>query len=332
MDESEFADRITQRMSGEDTEEDSPEEELEETPATEAVSEAPEEDTEEAPAEETEEERLLAGRYKTVEDLERAVVEKEELITRQGNEVGELRSLVEEYHARTQTELGQMKSAGFEPDEEWEEWADSEIVRGRETGEGDMTAIEAIVAAGAEGGPDAANYVLQRWYAVDPAAATAFQFQAMEMISSQAAMQEAVAADTYSDNGTPPPEVVEQAWEAVGVRHADVLDYRDAMAEALADFSDEDRDRWQSRIAADPAAGEDFVEYLYLQARTREAEKQLTDRDKATAQARRAKADREAAGDTVASATASPTRQLPPRVSGFDREAFRKEAGLAPME
>jgi hypothetical protein len=327
----EFAERITQRMAGEE-----PTEEEVEKPETTGDSpveeEAPPAEEEEVVEGTAESEALLAGRYKSVEDLERAVEEKEQMLTRQGNEIGELRSMVEQSHNLTQQEIAQMRSDAFEPDEEWEEWADGEIMRGTESGEGDLTAIEAITAAGAEGGPEAARYVLKRWYELDPAAATTFQIQAITHANAILASQQ-MEHEQSSENGEPAPEIVAMAWQGVEVRHTDVREYEDAMREVLAGLSDSDRARWEQKISGDPSAGEDFVEYLYLQARTREAEGRLSKRDAATAKARREKADREAVGDTVASATASPTRAAPvPKVRGFDYEAFRREAGLTPRE
>lgn len=61
-----------------------PQEVIEETPVVEA--EAPE----------TEEVRLLAGKYRSVEDLERAHSEAQAIIDRQGNELGELRRSFED--------------------------------------------------------------------------------------------------------------------------------------------------------------------------------------------------------------------------------------------
>lgn len=343
MDQNELAEILEQKLGGKPFEA-SAEAEVddavaEETPAEEApVEAADEEGAEPADAEAplTPEEELQAQAVAWAErnygegiapNLARALYEKEQMIVRQAREVGAVRQEMQALRADTRRDLDNLRSEDFEPDEEWETWADEEIERGQITGEGDMTAIEAIVAAGQEGGPEAARYVLNRWHMKDPAAATQFQQQVY-------AMNDMVARVMEPDSGTPVAsengDPVARAWAEVGVRHPDVAQFHDAMQEAYDEMPDSERVRWESKIKADVRAGEDFVENLYLQAKARSAEARLGERRQASQLQQKRKADQEAIEATVASASASPPRSVPtPQGSrNFDREAFRREAGL----
>lgn len=351
MDQNELAEILERRLSGEPfvasaTESEVDEDVAEETPAEEAADEPAEKEAEEdaADAPPTPEEELQAQAVEWAEKtygegiapaLARALWEKEQVIGRQSQEVGRLRQEMAQFQKQTQRQIQDMRSEEFEPDEEWDAWADEEIDRGKETGEGDLSAIQAIAAAGAESGPEAARYVLNRWYKKDPAAATQFQQQAFAMNDLMERLGESDSPAPDGQTGTPTDtptgtDPVSRAWAEVGVRHPDMAQFHDAMQEAYDEMPTPERVRWQRKIEADVRAGEDFVENLLLRAKARSAEARLSERQQAAKRQQKRKADEEALGATVASAAASPPRSVPtPRASGgFDREAFRREAGL----
>lgn len=346
MDGRELEDRITERIAehqaavrGEapevDAEADTNEETLEETPANEEVSEDAETDTEAVEADEEEtpqaaQERLLAGQYKTVEEMERATIEKEAMIRRQADEVGQMRSTIEALQAKTEADIAQLRSESFEPDEEWEEWADGELTSGRTPEEQEMAVLNAIIDAGERGGPAAANYVLDRLHEISPARAVQMHLRLNAFEARANEFSENGAAEVYPDE--PPEEVVDGSWEILARRHPDVAEYRSDMGAALLNMPAEVRDRWEQRVRTDPSVGEEFLENLYAAAKSHRLETRLSEREQAAQQAKRERADRAAAEDTVLTADASAVRVTPPRSSRFDRDAVRKEAGLPPLE
>ena len=203
----------------------------------------------------------------------------EEMIRRQGTEVGEARKLIEQERLEReafQAQMEQRLEADFEPDESWEDWADEGV---------QIDPLATIVEAGNAGGPAAARFALSRWYAADPAAATAFQIEAGQMQSQQAQPVE-VDADG--------------AWGRVGSRHPDLLDYKDSMTALLDD--PETLDRMNALASVNPDAA---LENLYLQARVGQTDKQRSDALTKANAARAAKDDASARDATVASATAS---------------------------
>jgi hypothetical protein len=191
--------------------------------------------------------------------------------------VGEARKLIEQERQERlafQAQQEQRQEQSFVPDEEWEEWADEGVT---------IDPLATIIEAGNAGGPAAARYALSRWHQYDPAGATAFQVEA--------ATQQQQAPQQVDADG---------AWDRVGSRHPDLLDYKASM-EALLE-NPETLDRMNALASRDPDAA---LENLYLQARVGQTDKQRSDALAKANAARAAKDDAAARDATVASATAS---------------------------
>jgi hypothetical protein len=204
----------------------------------------------------------------------------EEMIRRQGTEVGEARKLIERERQEReafQAQIEQRLEQDFEPDESWEEWADEGVT---------IDPLQTIIEAGNAGGPAAARFALSRWHAYDPAGATAFQVEAAQQ------QQWAQAQPTQTD--------ADGAWERVGSRHPDLLDYKDSMTSLLDD--PETLDRMNALASVNPDAA---LENLYLQARVGQTDKQRSAALAKANAAKAAQADASARDATVASATAS---------------------------
>jgi hypothetical protein len=203
----------------------------------------------------------------------------EEMIRRQGTEVGEARKLIEQERQERlafQAQQEQRQAQSFDPDEAWEDWADEGV---------QVDPLATIIEAGNAGGPAAAQYALQRWHMHDPAAAVAFQVEAQTQIQQQQAEPQVDA---------------EGSWGRVGSRHPDLLDYKTSMEALLED--PETLDRMNALASRDPDAA---LENLYLQARVGQTDKQRSDALAKANAARAAAVERGAVDATVASATAS---------------------------
>jgi hypothetical protein len=144
--------------------------------------------------------------------------------------------------------------------------------------------LQTIIEAGNAGGPAAARYALSRWHAADPAGATAFQVEAAQ----------------FQAQPQPAQPQTDGAWERVGSRHPDLLDYKDSMTVLLDD--PETLDRMNALASVNPDAA---LENLYLQARVGQTDKQRSDALAKANAAKAAQADASARDATVASATAS---------------------------
>jgi len=240
----------------------------------------PEEVTPEPPAEDDDIAWVKAQKGLDVTDpiVAKTLRSQEEMIRRQGTEVGEARKAIEQERQERlafQAQQEERQAQSFEPDEAWEDWADEGV---------QIDPIATIIEAGNAGGPAAARYALSRWHQYDPAGAVAFQMEAAQAQQQQSAPQ--VDADG--------------AWDRVGGRHPDLLDYKASMEALLED--PETLDRMNALASVDPDAA---LENLYLRARVGQTDKQRSDA-LAKANAARAERDDAAARDaTVASATAS---------------------------
>jgi hypothetical protein len=224
----------------------------------------------------------------------------DEMIARQGTEVGDLRKTVEQERQEReafQAQMEQRLEADFQPDEAWEDWADEGVT---------IDPIATIIEAGNAGGPAAARFALSRWHLADPAAATAFQVEAAQV-------QQAPEVDA------------EGSWDRVGSRHPDLLDYRESMNALLKD--PETLDRMNRLASVDPDAA---LENLYLQARVGQTDKQRSDALAKANAAKKAKAEADAVDATVASATASAGHGegRPLTEAEQVRANIRKELGL----
>jgi len=206
----------------------------------------------------------------------------EEMIRRQGTEVGEARKLIERERQEReafQAQVQQRFEQEFEPDESWEDWADDGIM---------VDPLQTIIDAGEAGGPAAARFALSRWHMADPAGATAFQVEAARIEAQTQTQARPVEVDA------------DGAWERVGRRHPDLLDYRDSMTSLLED--PETLDRMNALASVDPDAA---LENLYLRARVGQTDRQRSDALAKANAAKAAQADAAARDATVASATAS---------------------------
>jgi len=171
--------------------------------------------------EQTEAEKLLAGKYKTVEDLERAYQEASSKLGQQGSELGELRKLIEErLPAEDETEFEQPT---YDPS-----YASS-IQNLVESGRFQ----EAAVYAAQSGNQPLYEAALDAWYDEQPRAAAAFErhleLQAMEARFQQQRQPE-IQARVQQEANT--------AWSNVSRKFTDLPQLADKVLEAGKHYPD----------------------------------------------------------------------------------------------
>lgn len=208
----------------------------------------------------------------------------EEMIRRQGTEVGEARKRIEQTQQEWQAfraQQEQMLEQQFEPDEAWEDWVDEGLL---------VDVQQTLTAAMEAGGDPAFNYAVSRWHLIDPVAATAFQIE----FSKPEYHQPPAPASAQAND----PDSV---WARGLSRHPDLKDYEQAMT-AVLESDPEIRERMYRHASIDPDAALDSLYNLVWRQQT---DKQRSDALAKANAARAAQADASARDATVASATAS---------------------------
>ena len=177
----------------EEAEED--DEEDEEAPEGEAEEEG-EEATAEAEAAALHEDEFYLGRYKNREEAERGWLEKEQFISRQGDELQQLRQEMAEMRGYVQGSQRQSEPGEFEA------WAEENVVSGNGWG----GAHEALDAALQSGDPSYVDGYVEVWKEHDPFEAARFR----TMVDTQIAQAQQVAQQ--SSQPPPPQAVLNGVW------------------------------------------------------------------------------------------------------------------------
>lgn len=277
------------------------------TPEEAAGAEAAADAAEEAlPEDATDEEREQAraeaeaefyvGRYKTREEAEKGLAEKDAMIGRLGQQAGEAQRQLE----ALQQEIDARPEQPEELDTEaWEEWSQGEVA----SGAGHNGALAALK----EGGYAGYQIYLKSWMADPEQAADAMLFNnalVVEMAEQRAAIASA-----------PTPEQQERqhaderlaAQQAVMARRPDMEQYQEAMGEVLDNLPQERLDWLRAQTESGREGMELALEWLYLEARVH---KSTPVQAAADAERRQRTASAEAAklAATTSSAEGTPTR------------------------
>lgn len=305
--------------------------EQEEEAAEEAADEAAEALGEDATEEEREQARqaardeFYAGTYRTREEAEKGIAEKDETLKRLFSE----KNTLEQRLAAVEAERAQQARELDTP--EWEQWAQEQVASG--AGEaGAMTALE-------HGGYDGYQIYLRHWMnATDEdgnpdadARAEALLYN-NEVVMSIAEVRAAAAAERQRQQPSAQDEIGEAAALAKA-RYPDLDEYADKMAEVVTTLPDDDI-QFLRRLAEQGVQGKaKATEILYLQAR---AMSQSTDNAKQV-ERRRRKASADAATLAATSLTAEGTaaRTPPPATeqAALDRKrGLRERQNLPPLD
>ena len=292
-----------------------PEEETTPVEQTETVAE-PQQPTE--PAAEEEGEPLLAGKYKSVEELEKAYLEEQQLLGRQGEELGNLRQLSEQ--------MGELAGRIPEPQPD----------RGYDPG-----SLDDYLALNPHQIPQLAQHALETndqllypkamaaWSEIDPMGALDFHARAV----SRAEMNQLRAEMAPALQGMQQVQVrndFEAAYETKAAQHEDFAQVMSAITdENIADFPKEVLAVLQT---GDQASKEQVLETLYRWTKAEQAGNLTVAAGEA---ARQAQQDSRQARADARVATPSGSQSREP-ATGVDlwreqfqsSDAFRKAAGL----
>lgn len=191
------------------------------TPSEEVAEEAPEQveaREEEAP---TEAETLLAGKYKSVEDLERAYTEAASKLGQQGTEIGDLRKLIEERLPAEEDEGGSYPE--YDPGVAG---AINELINAERY-------QEAAYYAAQSGNGLLYNQALDSWYEEAPRQAAKFE-RDLEMQQFQAQYQQ----DRQPDIAARAQSEANTAYQNVARKFPDLASLSDRMQEAGKQYPD----------------------------------------------------------------------------------------------
>jgi hypothetical protein len=267
-----------------------------------AIADAVEDLPEDATAEERQEaedravEDFYAGRYKTREEAERGIAEKDDTIQRLHRERAELRQ---------QLEAAAAEQAAVPLDTRaWQEWAEEQV----ESGAGQQGALEAL----REGGYEGYQIYLKAWLEDDEGRADAVLFNNAMM------MEIAQRAPAPEPERTPQEEAV--AARALALqRRPDLVEYEDDMAAVVDQLAPETRE-WLKEEAQSGVEGKArALEYLYLEARAGRAPRREAAQKRENAR-RRSSATAAKVDATVTSSEATPVRTP---LSEAEQEALR---------
>lgn len=265
--------------------------------------------------------RLYAGRYKTVEELERAYsVEAQAVITRQGAELTELRGLKDQFES-LRTELTKPAGPQYDP-----------------SGIEDELAMQPHLAPSyaqqaLENGDNVLwGKAMSAWYQVDPVGATAFQTNAHIRVA-QDQFEQRLAPIQQSTQRAETAAGLAAAFEALQAEHPDFSEVMNGITQdQLAGFP---KIVVAQLEASDPNAKREALETLY---RWNKAE-QVGNIANATAAAAAATAAEavQARQDAVVATTNGSADRVPVTKTPIEQfhdqfensMAFRKAAGLA---
>ena len=180
-------------------------EEADEQPPEEEEEQAEQEDTTEA----AQEEEFYLGRYKNRDEAEKGWLEKEAMISRQGDELQQMRQTMAEMQ-------GYMAAIQQQPavEGEFEAWAEQHITGGNAWG----GAEEALDAALSSGDPIFVDAYIESWKEHDPFEAARFR----TMVDNQIAAAQRVAQQEYAP--PPPQQILNHVWLEMASEDADLAD------------------------------------------------------------------------------------------------------------
>jgi hypothetical protein len=281
-------------------------------------------DEERAAAREEAERDFYVLRYRTREEAEAGFREKEELIGRQGLELGEMKKQLEALQAERQAVQEQPKQIDRAA---WTEWAEQAVAEGM----GAQGALEAL----SQGGYAGYEVYLREWLSDPEQVAEATLFNnalTLEMSEQRAAAAAAPAIEQQRAVAAADESVV--AKQRLLEKRPDLNDYEETMAEIL-DTLPPERRTWLRQQAESGVEGkETALEWLYLEARLSKAstvaEAAVTERKQRETSAARAKV-----AATTSTAEGTPTRTP---LTEAERKAIalrnrnREAWGLEPLD
>ena len=185
-------------------------------------------DSEETAAEateETEEEKLYAGKYKTTEDLERAYTELQSKLGAQGDELGKLRQLEEQF-SQLQEQLSTQPTPNPFETAEWDNVNFENTQKVRQ---------QALWLA--QNDPFNYDSFLESWYEESPRAATAFEMDLknyeweQKFEDARAPVAEISNKLTAEERAQQTTATFEQVWANLGAQNPDLNDFAEKIIE-----------------------------------------------------------------------------------------------------
>lgn len=277
---------------------------------------------------------FYAGRYKTREEAEEGIRQKDSTIGRLGQQVGQLRKEVEAAQEAAREQAAQEAEELDVP--AWENWASTMV----EQGAGEQGAIKALE----EGGYAGYEIYLNRWLAartdegeIDTTAlaqATQFNNALMMEMAEQRAQQAVAERQAEQQPEQQAPDVAAAARQIVLQRHPDIDEYEDKMTDIVHSLDPETRG-WLAEQAMSGAAGTArALEYVLLQAKASRVDTQSRAQKIADEQAETAE---RAAKVSASVATSEATARTPQRSEAEQRALDYKNErvkamGLQPTE
>ena len=265
---------------------------------------AAEPEVEEAPQEETPAEQLYAGKYRSVEELERAYSEAAQKIGSQGSELSDLRKAVDELRESFEQDDDHQEQPNYDPDtlQEWFENNPSQIP-------------QVAVSAHQQGNIALREQALIAWEEIDPASARLYE---REFLKDELRREQQQALQTQSETRNLTADVAKEFAQS----HPDM----DTLAPAMREIASEYPQMAQILQSNDRAAQLEYLDFLYTKARGRQADTLSTATKQVEAQ-QTEEADRAIAEAQVASAkTANPEspRRSMADVIGAEWDAIEK--------
>jgi hypothetical protein len=288
-----------------------------EAPPETQTEEEPEEPVDEEPEEPEEPEDFFVSRYKSRDEAERGIAEKDRTIAQLFRERAE-----REQQAQQQPEAEQLDT------DAWNEWAEQAVAEGS----GMQGAIRALQA----GGPQGYDIYIAHWMQDEDersrAEALAFNNEVQRQFAAQQALQAIQPHLDRVDQKTAPSEG-DAAKRYVAAKHPDFDDMKEEMDRLITepDLLDDETKQWLAKIAGEDVEGKIRAwEYLYL---TAQATKAPTRARAAKEERTRRKASADAAkvSAAVSSSEGSSVRTPPPEAELAvirKRNAIRAKAGM----
>lgn len=255
---------------------------------------------------------FFLGTYRSKEDAERGLAEKDETLKRLFSEKNLLEQRLREAEDRRQQEEAEPQELDLPA---WDQWALEQV----EAGAGQAGAMAAL----REGGYEGYQVYLRHWLASeDPAERAEATLYNNEVVMSIAEVRAAVASQQARQQPSA-AEQREQAYAQLKLRRPDLDDYHEQMTAIVSELPQEDI-LFLRRLAETGVEGQmRATEWLYQEAKSRgsstsEAQKVERQRRKASAAAATVQA-------TSPSAEGTSSRTPPPAA---EAEALKRKAGI----
>lgn len=263
------------------------------------VAAEPEETQEETPAE-----KLYAGKYKSIEELERAYSEAEKKIGSQGSEMSELRKAVEE-----------LRESFEEDDDDYQEPVyDTDTLR-TWFDENPSQIPSVAITAHQQGNINLRNQALAAWEDLDPVSARHYE---REFLKDELRREQQQVVQSQSEMRSLSAQVAREFAQS----HPDM----DALAPAMREIAAEYPQMARILQTNDRSAQLEYLDFLYTKARGRQADT-LTQATKEVEARQTEEVDRAIADAQVASAkTANPDTPRPSAADliGMEWDAIEK--------